>query len=132
MPVGVLQRLLQSFLLGHVLNNTGDESARMTGNRAKADLSGELAAVFAHCPQVQGRSHGASVGMSRESGAVASVTVSESFGHQDIDLLAHQLLPPVTEHPFGLTIHLNDLAVVIDNDHRIRGGLRKVVEPRVF
>src|SRR5450631_1016152 len=101
----------------------------MVGNGAEADLDGELAAVFPQAPQLQGRSHWASAGISHETGTMAPVTVSEAFGHQDFDLLPHQFVPSVTEHPFGLSIHPNDLAVLIDNDHGIGCGLQKAAEP---
>jgi hypothetical protein len=66
--------------------------------------------------------------MSHETGTLASVTVSEALGHQDFDLLAHQFVPLMTEHPFGLSIHPNDLAILIENDDGIGCGLQKAAE----
>ena len=132
MPVGIPQLLPQSISLGHVPNNAGDENALTVGDRAEADLDRELAAVFPQAPQLRCLSHWAGAGMSDETGTLAPVTVSEAFGHQDFYLLSHQFLPSVTEHPFSLPIHPNDLAVLIDNDHGIGCGLQKVVERMVL
>jgi len=66
--------------------------------------------------------------MSRETGTLFSVFISEAWGHENLDLLPKQFFSTPTKNLFGLSIHPNDLANLIDNDHGIRGCLQKIAE----
>jgi hypothetical protein len=53
---------------------------------------------------------------------------AKALWHQHPDLVAQQLVPRVSEKPFGLRIDQRDVAIRVDDDHRIRRRLEQRAE----
>ena len=103
-----------------VADRAGDKHSLFGLQRAQADLNRELAPIFAQTKELDARAHGAHPGISKKTGAVAGVLPPEALGNQNLNRLIQQLLPFIAKQLLGLCVHQDDLALLIDNDHRIR------------
>jgi hypothetical protein len=56
---------------------------------------------------------------------------TRSCGNQNLNMLPHQLNPPVTEQTLSLTIHKHDQAGRIHPNDRIRRSLQQPIKPRI-
>jgi hypothetical protein len=67
--------------------------------------------------------------------SVVEVLPLVPFGDEHFNGLTEKLVPPVTKQSFGLGIDQGDLAMLIGNDHGIRGRFQKrlkfIMRPRL-
>src|SRR5580700_4525664 len=63
--------------------------------------------------------------MAHEAGAVAAVPSAQSHGHESFHCAAQQFFARITEESFGLKIHEDDMAFLIDEDDSVRGRFRE-------
>src|SRR5262249_32489307 len=88
--------------------------------RAQADLHRELRAIATPRVEVKASAHAANLRGGDKLRAELVMTGTIAFRYQELDLLADELVAPVSEEFFGLMVGLDDSAREIDGHHGIR------------
>ena len=127
-PLASPQFFLQLAVGANVPDDAGDEDAFLGRQRAEADLDGKLLAVLPQAVQVQARSHRPNAGIRNESSTMSTVFAAIAFRHQNLDRLTEQLAPTVSEKSLGLAIDLDDLAILVGDDDRIRCRFQETLD----
>ena len=117
-------------LLAHadVANCRGHQDALVVFQRAQHDLDGKRVAVLAPCRQFDSGADLLRQRLGRGARAVRDQPLGEADRDDVGDLLSEQFVARISELLFGLEIDEDDLAVLVDHDHRVR---RRFEQPAV-
>ena len=74
------------------------------------------------------RAHRTRFGRDEEVGAITRKRRSESFRHQNLNILADEFVTRISEQFFGMRIHQHDAAFMIDKDRAAGRSLRGQVK----
>ncbi len=111
--------ILHLLASSHVANDARHKLAAGRLHRAEADLHREFRVVLASCDQVEPGTHRAQTGVVTEGGAILDVLLPQPLRQQHLDGLAEHLLPGIAEHALGLAVDDRDLAMVVNDNHRV-------------
>src|SRR5207253_2103925 len=115
--------------LSYVPNRAGDqEPAVWRTERAQADLSRELGAVFAPAEQVQAGAHRPRARILEEAVTVVSVRPAHALRQKHLDRLAQEFLPRVTKQALELGVDQDNVATAVDGDDRIGSGFEQTAQ----
>src|SRR5580698_2732696 len=121
-----LANLLFGYLaFGDVADGAGNERPVFRGQWAEADLDRELAAIFAQAKEFQADAHGTHMRLGKKVAAMARVLSAIAFWNQHLDRVSHQFAAGVAEDLLRLRVYQRDLAVLVDNDHRVGSGFQQ-------
>jgi hypothetical protein len=122
---------LHPFPVGHVADGGRDDDPLVHLQGRQGDLGRELTPVPAPPGQVEPGSHGTGGGVGEVAPAVAGVELLDRVGDEDLDELADQFLPAVTEHSFDMAVDVHDPPVGVDAHHGVGRRLQQPPEPRL-
>ena len=92
---------------------------------AKANFDGKLSAVTGYPRQGQILAHRPNLDIVEVTGNMRPVARPRGIGYENFDCLADQSSVIVAEHGFCVTIDHDDLAVAVDDNHRIGNRFEK-------
>ena len=115
----LLQLARDPLALGHVADRARHHQPALGLERAEADLDRKLGAVLAQSVEVMARTHRARLRIAHVVLLVLAMMLAEAVRDQVGDGLADQLLALVAEEVLGLGIDERDVAVPIDDHHRV-------------
>src|SRR5450631_130186 len=123
--------VLQSFrllALADIDNHAQNHQAFTSTDWIETNFDGKFGAILAPAKEVEARAHTAGFRFRHVIATVAGMLRTQTLRHQNIDGLTDQLVPPVTELLFDLTVGHDDLAVGVDHHHAIWTGLDRQTE----
>ena len=112
--------LLHLLALRDVADHAGHERAAGCCDRAEADLDREFGSVLAQRNQVEAGTHRSQRGSALERQPVFAMLAADPLRQQLFNWPPQQLVPLVAEHTLCLAVDDGDLAILVDDDHRIR------------
>ena len=111
--------ILHPLAAGHIANHARHELAAGRLHRAEADFDRKFRVVLASRDKVESGTHRAQTGVFSEGGAILDVLLAKPLRQKHLDGLAEHLFPGIAEHGLCLAVDDRDLAVVVNDDHRV-------------
>ena len=113
---------------GDVADGAGHHRALVGLDRAQGDLDGELGAVLAQPVELEVAAHRPGRGLAQIPLDVVAMLGARALGDELGDPLADELGAAIAEQPLGLRVDERDVAVTVDDHHRVGGGLQQRAE----
>ena len=123
---------LRPLTLADVADGSRDQDPRARVHRVEADLGRELRPVLAAGGQLHPGAHRARSWVLEIASTVGGVDGPYPVGDQDLQRLAEQLLPPVTEELFRLGVHQDDHPVRVNAHDGVRGQLEQPLQQNLL
>ena len=108
-----------------VADGRGDEDALGALERAQHDLDRELGPVLAARDELDAGADLLGEGVGRGARVVGDQPLGEALRDDVADLLPDELVAAVAELLLGLQVEQDDLAGLVDDDHRVGGRLEQ-------
>ena len=120
--------LAQAALVGDVADRSAHQDALAGLERAETDLDGKFTAVLAPAIEIEARAHRTHARLVEEGVALGGVAGAKTVGDEHLHLVAQKFLPRVAEELFRLRVDQDDLAVVVDDHHRVGRRLEQAAK----